>query len=91
MSNLIYFSRTLKDELLGKKLVDLPPPNTELVKIAASDPKRIFHEAVQARQAELRAENLDDDDPRKEMSNALTQITCLRWSVTLLLVFHFSC
>ena len=81
MSNLIYFSRTLKDELLGKKLVDLPPPNTELVKIKASDPEQIFYEAVEARQAGLRAEKLDDDDPRKELSNTLAQITCLRQSI----------
>jgi hypothetical protein len=91
MSKLIYFSRTLKDELLGKKLVDLPPPNTELVKIKASDPERIFYEAVEARQAELRAEKLDDDDPRKELSNTLAQITCLRQPVTLLPVLRFSC
>ena len=90
-SKLIYFSRTLKDELLGKKLVDLPPPNTELVKIKAWDPERIFYEAVQARQAELRAEKLDDEDPRKELSNFLAQITCLRQSVTLLTVVRFSC
>ena len=89
MSKLIYFSRTLKDELLGKKLVDLPPPNTELVKIKASDPEQIFYEAVEARQAELRAEKLDDEDQRKELSNFLAQITCLRQSVALLPVVHF--
>jgi hypothetical protein len=64
--------------------VDLPPPHTELVKTKASDPERILYEAVQARQAELHAEKLDDDDPRKELSNNLAQITCLRQSVTLL-------
>lgn len=93
MSKLIYFSRTLKDELLGKKLVDLPPPNTKLVKIKASDPERIFYEAVQARFKKLRKEKekekLDDDDPRKELSNILAQITCLRQSVALLPVVHF--
>jgi hypothetical protein len=88
---LIYFSRTLKDELLGKKLVDLPQPSTELVKSKASDPERIFYEAVQARQVELHAEKLDDDDPRKGLSNTLAQITCLRQSITLLLLVRLIC
>jgi hypothetical protein len=87
MSKLIYQSRTLEDSLFGKKLVNLPPPHTEPVTAKASDAERLFYTAITARLKELRKMNsekqLDDDDPRKELSNRLAQITCLRRSVAL--------
>jgi hypothetical protein len=85
MHKLTSFSRTLKDELLGKKLVDLPPPNTEFVKAKASDAERILYKAIKSRQTELHEKKLEDDDPRKESTNTLAQISCLRQSVA-----HFS-
>jgi hypothetical protein len=71
------------DELLGKKLVDLPPPHTKAVTAKASDAEQILYDTIEERLDELRSEKLDDDDPRKELSNKLAQVTCLRQLVTL--------
>src|SRR5882757_1817216 len=83
MSKLIYQSRTLEDSLLGKKLVDLPPPHTEPVTAKASDAERLLYTEISARLVELSKEKLDNDNPQKELSNRLAQITCLRQSVAL--------
>ena len=71
--------------------MDLPPPNTELLKTKASGPERIIYEAVKARQDKLHKKKLDHDDSRKELSNTLAQITCLRQSFALLPIVRFSC
>jgi hypothetical protein len=82
-SKLIYQSRTLEDSLFGKKLVNLPPPHKEPVTAKASDAERLLYTAISARLVELGKRKLDDDNPRKELSNRLAQITCLRQSVAL--------
>jgi hypothetical protein len=74
----------LEDKLLGKRLVDLPAPHTEVLMIELSDPERILYEAILERQGELCKESFDDGDPRKELANPLSQITRLRQSVTIL-------
>lgn len=62
--------------------MDLPRPSTESLTAKASDVERILYTAVELRQADLRKEKFDDDDPRKELSNKLAQITCLRQFVS---------
>ena len=84
---LIHSSRTLQDEVLGKKLVDLPAPHTQSVIAIASDAERILYDAIERRLFELRKEKLDNEDERKALSTRLAQITCLRQSVALIHVF----
>ncbi|PMD54536.1 uncharacterized protein K444DRAFT_617884 [Hyaloscypha bicolor E] len=70
--------RTLEDSLFGKKLVNLPPPHTEPVTAKTSDAERLLYTEISARLVELGKGKLDDDNPQKELSNRLAQITCLR-------------
>ncbi|KAE9380352.1 hypothetical protein N431DRAFT_361945 [Stipitochalara longipes BDJ] len=70
--------RTLEDEFLGKKLVDLPPPHTQDIPIKASDPERILQCWFGSLLEDLSKMELEDDDPRKDLSYMFPQITRFR-------------
>ncbi|EKD12226.1 hypothetical protein MBM_09547 [Drepanopeziza brunnea f. sp. 'multigermtubi' MB_m1] len=67
--------RSMKDEILGRKLVPLGEPTNIVQKVKASPPERLILKYIQDKFDMLRKGKYDPGDPRRELKNMLNQIT----------------
>ncbi|KAI9644563.1 hypothetical protein NHQ30_006584 [Ciborinia camelliae] len=73
-----FASRTMRDKMFGRPLVDLPKKVTKSTKLDMDAPEKVLYRAIEAKFKQLGKEKMAEDDERKKFKCALLRLTLLR-------------